>query len=198
MGIYLVSSSARDWFDADEEEGGRGAVGALLNEELGRRGLPPYTSVPEPAKLVRGSGQSFEEKLVPPMDGFSALCEAHLTQEEWELLCGWTVLVPISLDEPIVLPVASSYTDETVVVGAPQVLALAERLATAVGLPVDEIPEACDNLDLTYLFLDGPVKELAAARPGPWAEDLDAAFYVALYLRAAQHSLRRGCPMVYC
>ncbi|MCI3274244.1 hypothetical protein [Streptomyces cylindrosporus] len=198
MGIYLVSSTARDWFDDDEEEGGHGTVAALLNEELGRRGLPPYTSVPEPAEFVRGSGQSFEEKLVPPMDGFSALCEAHITQEEWELLCGWTVLVPISLDEPVVLPVGSSYTDETVVVGAPQVLALAERLATAVGLPVDEIPAACDNLDLTSLFLDGPVKELAAARPGPWAEDLDAAFYVALYLRAAQHSLRRGCPMVYC
>ncbi|MGI5460442.1 hypothetical protein ACQEWB_46200 [Streptomyces sp. CA-249302] len=198
MGIYLVSSNAQDWFDEDEEEGGRGAVAALLNEELGRRGLPPYTSVPEAAKLVRGSGQSFEEKLAPPMDGFGALCRAHLSQADWDLLCGWTVLVPLSLDEEIVLPVGSSYTDETVVVGAPQALALAERLAAAVELPVDEIPAACDNLDLTFWFLEGAAEKLAAVRPGPWAEDLDAAFYVALYLRAAQHSLRRGCPMVYC
>jgi hypothetical protein len=73
-----------------------------------------------------------------------------------------------------------------------------ERLTEAVRLPVDVIPAACDNLDLTNWFLDGAAKATAAARPGPWAEDLDAAFYVALYLRAAPHSLRRNCPIVYC
>ncbi|WP_405655119.1 hypothetical protein [Streptomyces sp. NBC_00019] len=35
------------------------------------------------------------------------------------------------------------------------------------------------------------------SRPFRRREDLDASFYVALYLRAAQHSLRRGCPIVY-
>jgi len=54
----------------------------------------------------------------------------------------------------------------------------------------------CDNLDLTMWFLDGPARELAARRDGLWTEDLEAAFYVAVYLRAAQHSLRRGCPVV--
>ncbi|GAA3810965.1 hypothetical protein GCM10022403_051000 [Streptomyces coacervatus] len=197
MGIYLVSVDAQEWFDEDEEEGGRGAVAAALDEELRRRGLPPYTSVPEEADFVRGSGLSFEEKLVPPMDGFAALCQEHLSREEEEVLCGWTLLVPLSLDKEIWLPVASAYTDATMVAGAPQVLGLAERLATAVALPVDEIPATNDNLDLTMWFLDGPAKELAATRPGPWSEDLDAAFYVAVYLRAAQHSLRRGCPVVY-
>lgn len=202
MGIYLVSVGAREWFDEDrddEDEACTGALAPALGVELSRRGLPPYTSVPEaPERMVRGAGMSFEEKLVPSMDGFEALCRRHLSPQECEVLMGWSVLVPFSLDEEIRLPVATAYTDTAVVAGAPQVLALAERLATAVDLPLDEIPAACDNLDLTMWFLDGPAKDTAAARPGPWGEDLDAAFYVALYLRAAQHSLRRGCPIVYC
>jgi hypothetical protein len=198
MGVYLVSVGAKDWFEGcgDEEEDGWAHVASALNGELGRRGLPPYDSVPEEAAFVRGSGQSFEEKLIPSMDGFVALCEAHLSPEEVAVLCGWSVLVPFPLDEPILLPVGSGYTDETLVAGAPQMLALAERLAEAVDLPA-ETPAMCDNLDLTTWFRDGPASELAASRPGPWSEDLDAAFYVALYLRAAQHSLRRGCPIVY-
>ncbi|QYX78697.1 hypothetical protein [Streptomyces akebiae] len=205
MGIYLVSVGAEDWFgegEGEDEEEGRGRVASALNEELRRRGLPAYESVPAatPARapLVRGSGLAFEEKLVLPMDGFVRLCEAHLTREELETLCGWTVLVPLSLEEDIRLEgVESAYTEETMVAGAPQVLALAERLAAAVELPTAEVPAMCDNLDLTLWFLDGAAKTLAATRPGPWAEDLDTAFYVALYLRAAQHSIRRGCPIVY-
>ncbi|UUU23627.1 hypothetical protein [Streptomyces sp. DSM 40750] len=204
MGIYLGSVGAEEWFggiegegaDHDEDEGGWGRVASALNEELGRRGLPAYESVPEEAEFVRGSGLAFEEKLVPPMDGFLRLCEAHLTREETETLCGWTVLVPLSLDEDIWLDVEAGYTDSTLVAGAPRVLALAERLAAVVELP-PETPQMCDNLDLTMWFLDGEAKELAASRPGPWADDLDTAFYVALFLRAAQHSIRRGCPIVY-
>lgn len=194
MGVYLVSVDVQEWFGEDED--GWGEVASGLNEELVRRGLPPYTSVPEETEFVRGSGQQFEEKLVPPMDGFLALCRARLSQEETEVLCGWSVLVPFSLDEEIWLPVESSYSDTTLVAGAPQVLALTERLAEAVALPA-EIPETCDNLDLTMWFLDGPAEKVAAHRSEPWSEDLDTAFYVALYLRAAQHSLRRGCPIVF-
>ncbi|MFG2937155.1 hypothetical protein [Streptomyces sp. NPDC048282] len=198
MGIYLVSVGAQEWCDGDGDEGGKGAVASALDAELRRRGLAPYESVPEAAAFVRGSGLSFEEKLVPTMAGFAALCREHLAPRETELLLGWSVLVPLSLGEEIRLPLHSAYDDETVVAGAPEILALAQRLATAVGLPVDVIPEACDNLDLTMWFLEGQAEETAAARPGPWGEDLDAAFYVALFLRAAQHSLRRGCPMTYC
>ncbi|MFB0631592.1 hypothetical protein [Streptomyces sp. AB3(2024)] len=194
MGIYLVSVGAEEWFG--EEEGDRGAVASALNRELKQRGLPPYLSVPEEAALVRGPGQSFEEKLVPSMAGFGELCEAHLSPEEAEFLCGWTVLVPVPLGEAIRLPVDAGREDESVIAGAPRVLALAERLAAAIGLPAD-IPVGCDNLDLTAWFLDGAAKEPAAIRPGPWKEDLGTAFYVALFLRAAQHSIRRGCPMVY-
>ncbi|MEH0423201.1 hypothetical protein [Streptomyces sp. B21-083] len=194
MGVYLVDVDAEGWFGEGEE--GRAETAAGLNAELARRGLPPYDSVPEAAGFVRGSGQSFEEKLVPSMDGFMALCEAHLSEAETDTLCGWTVLVPVSLDEEIKLPVESSYSDDTVIAGAPQVLAIAEKLATAVALP-PEVPEMCDNLDLTMWFLDGEAEKVAATAPGPWSEDLDATFYVALYLRAAQHSLRRGCPLLY-
>lgn len=202
MGIYLVSVGAQEWLDGGDDEheaeGGRGALASALNDELRRRGRAPYESVPEAAAFVRGSGLSFEEKLVPVMDGLAALCREHLSPREGELLLGWSVLVPFSLDEEIRLPVESAYTDDTVVAGAPEVLALAQRLAAVIGLPVEAIPEACDNLDLTMWFLEGQAKETAESRPGPWGEDLDTAFYVALYLRAAQHALRRGCPMTYC
>ncbi|NEB02698.1 hypothetical protein [Streptomyces sp. SID13726] len=196
MGIYLVSVAAQEWFDADEEEG-RGAVASGLNEELRSRGLPPYESVPEATEFDRGSGQRFEEKLVPSMQGFLELARARLAPGEPESLLDWSVLVPVPLDTEIELPVESPYSDTTVIAGAPKILGLAQQLAEAVRLPLDEIPETCDNLDLTFWFLEGDAERVAAARPGPWGEDLDTAFYVAVYLRAAQHSLRRGCPIVY-
>jgi len=194
MGIYLVDVGAEAWFGEGEE--GRAEIATGLNAELVRRGLPRYESVPVAAEFVRGSGRSFEEKLVPSMDTFIELCEGRLLDEDTETLCGWQVLVPVSLDEKIELPVESSYSDTTVIAGAPQVLAIAEKLAAELALP-PEVPEMCDNLDLTNWFLDGAAEELSATAPGLWSEHLDAAFYVALYLRAAQHSLRRGCPMTY-
>lgn len=194
MGIYLVSVGAAEWFGHDE--GSYGDVAAGLNEELVRRGLGPYTSVPEETPCVRGSGQAFEEKMSPSIYGFIELCKTRLSPEEMETMCDWTCLVPISLEEFVCLPVSSNHTDETVIAGAPQVAALAERLAAIIELP-PEIPQTSDNLDLTMWFLDGPAKELAQVRPGPWSADLDTAFYVAVYLQAARHSLRRGAPIVY-
>ncbi|WP_406094006.1 hypothetical protein [Streptomyces sp. NBC_01013] len=194
MGVYLVSVAADEWFG---EEDGWAELATPLNHELRQRGLPPYDSGSEATAVVHGSGQAFEEKLTYPMDGFEALCRRHLSEEDVETFCGWTVLVPFSLDEVIRLPVGSAYTESsTMVAGAPQVEATAERLARAIELP-GETPSPRENLDLTAWFRDGPAQELAAARPGPWSEDLGAAFYVALFLRAAQHSVRRGCPLTY-
>ncbi|MEU9202091.1 hypothetical protein [Streptomyces sp. NPDC048332] len=195
MGVYLVSVGAEEWFGEQE---GWGEIAAALNDDLRQRGLPPYESVPQEPDFVSGSGQAFEEKLSSSMNGFDALCEAHLSQEETETLSNWSVLVPFSLDEEIRLPIGSAYSESsTMVAGAPQVLAIAQRLAKAIELP-DETPAMCDNLELTMWFREGAAKELAAARPGPWSADLDAAFYVALFLRAAEHSVRRGCPIAYC
>ncbi|WP_329262997.1 hypothetical protein OG223_46730 [Streptomyces sp. NBC_01478] len=191
MGVYLIDVGAGEWLREDTGEGGMGAIAKGLDAELARRGLPPYAPGPE-----RDAAPGFEEKLSPSMEGFDALCRARLTPGERELIGDWSVLVPVSLDEEIRLPIGSAYTDETVIAGAPQVLALAERLAAALELP-GEIPEVTENLGLTFWFLEGEAEELAAARPGRWSEDLDTAFYVALYLRAAQHSLRQGCPITY-
>ncbi|KOU36271.1 MULTISPECIES: hypothetical protein [Actinomycetes] len=193
MGIYLVSVAAEDWFG--EEEGGWAEVASGLNAELRRRGLQPYEDVPPATAFVAGSGQAFEEKAAPSMTGFVALCERYLSREELEILCGWMVIVPVSLDEEVSLPVDSGYGEPTVVVGAPQVLLLAEKLAAAIDLP-PEIPATCDNLDLSKWFRSR-AKELAATRTGLWSTDLDTAFYVAVFLRAAQHSIRRRCPIVY-
>ncbi|WP_328789806.1 hypothetical protein [Streptomyces sp. NBC_00273] len=166
MGAYLVSVGADEWFG--EEEDGWGEVASALNAELRQRGLPPYVDVPPETDFAAGSGQA--------------------------VLCGWTVLVPIPLDEEIWLPIDSGYYESTMVAGAPQVLPLAEKLAAAIGLPA-ETPATCDNLDLSTWFCNR-AKELVTTRTGPWSTDLDAAFYVALFLRAAQHSIRRGCPIV--
>ncbi|MEU6622033.1 hypothetical protein ABZ926_14870 [Streptomyces litmocidini] len=164
---------------------------SMLNS--GGGACSPYENVPAETDFAPGSGQAFEEKLTPDMTGFLALCETHLSQEESEILCGWTVLVPFSLDEEIWLPIESD-DHESMVVGAPQVLPLAEQLAAAIELPA-ETPATCDNLDLSTWFRH-QAKELATTRTGPWTKDLDTAFYVALFLRAAQHSIRRGCPIV--
>ncbi|MEU5074528.1 hypothetical protein AB0G76_23645 [Streptomyces asoensis] len=187
MGVYLVSVAARDWSQPGED--GYGDVAAALDTELARRGLSPYEA--------RDAPGWFEEKVGPSMDGFLALCGTLLTDAELSALLDWSVLVPFALDEEIVLPVGTAYSGEdTAVAGAPRVLALAERLAAAIALPVDAIP-AGENLALSLWFLEGGAERTARVRPGTWAEDPDAAFYVALYLRAAQYSLRYGCPMTY-
>ncbi|MFH9548027.1 hypothetical protein ACIBAH_20010 [Streptomyces sp. NPDC051445] len=191
MGMYLVSVTAQDWSQPGED--GYGDVAAALNAELERRGLPAY----EPHDAVRDAPGWFEEKISPSMDGFTALCAAQLTDAELSALLDWAVLVPLPLEEEIVLPVATAYAgDETPVAGAPRVLALAGRLARVIGLPLDAIP-AGENLALSLWFMEGGVAKAAEERPGPWTKDLDAAFYVALYSRAAQYSLRYGCPMTY-
>lgn len=191
MGVYLVSVDAREWLG--RHEGGHGELAGALNEELRRRGQPPYL----PGESSRKAPGWFEEKMSPPMDGFAALCRAHLTRAEEDTLCGWSALVPLFLPEEIELPVGTAYSDETLVAGAPQVLALAERLAEILGLPLDAIPATGGNLELTFWFLEGEAARAAETSPGRWAEDLDTAFYVAVHLRAAQYALEHGCPMVY-
>ncbi|MFG3350240.1 hypothetical protein ACGF1Z_34920 [Streptomyces sp. NPDC048018] len=192
MGVYLVSVATQDWSRPGED--GYGDVAAALNTELKRRGLPPY----ELRQCAEGASGWFEEKVSPSMDGFVALCRTLLTDAELSVLLDWSLLIPLALEENIVLPVGTAYSgEETVVAGALRALALAERLAGAVELPVDAIPEG-KNLALSQWFLQGEADRTALSRPGPWAEDRDAAFYVALYLRATQYSLRHGCPMTYC
>ncbi|MFG2292078.1 hypothetical protein [Streptomyces sp. NPDC048603] len=189
MGIYLTSVAAEDW--TDPEEGGWAEVASALDAELAVRGLPPFEAARAPRR--------FEEKSVARAEGFGALCRRVLTEEEAERFGGWTVLVPVSLPERIRLPFETSYDDEAVLAGAPEVLGAAERLAAAVALPPEivEVPAEAGALGLTGWFLDGGAERSAAARPGPWSADLDTAFHVALYLSAARHSILHGCPLAY-
>ncbi|WP_405016711.1 hypothetical protein OHV05_06060 [Kitasatospora sp. NBC_00070] len=178
MGIYLVSTDPDDW--ADDEVLRPTAL--ALDAELARRGLAPFAFSP---------GRGFEEKLYRPLAGYDRLADA-LTPGQSPL--EWDLLLPVDLPEPFVLPVSSSYSDTTTVRGAGQVLATARTLAEALALPLAHIPADCGNLDLCAWF-DSPA---VSAHPGPWQDDLDTAFYAALYLRAAEHALREGCPMHYC
>ncbi|MFF1907564.1 hypothetical protein [Kitasatospora sp. NPDC058218] len=189
MGIYLVSVAADDWLDEEV----LGPVAEAVGRELSRRGLPPFVC-PEPVPFRSHSGTRFEEKLHRPIDGFDRLCRA-LPDDTHEALLGWEVLLPVDLDDSVVLPVGSAYNDPTTVGGARRALAAARRLADRLALPA-AIPRHCDNLELGAWF-DGPAAAEAATAPGPWSEDLDAAYYTALYLRAAEHALRRGCPVGY-
>jgi hypothetical protein len=68
-------------------------------------------------------------------------------------------------------------------------------LAAALGLPPD-VPRRSDNLDITDWFDEVETGNVATSG-GLWRDDLDAAFHVALYLRGAQFSIQRSCPMRY-
>ncbi|MFF1795636.1 hypothetical protein ACIF6L_20715 [Kitasatospora sp. NPDC086009] len=189
MGIYLVSVAADDW--RDEEV--LGPVAGAVDAELGRRGLAPFVC-PEPVRARRRPGTRFEEKLHRPIGSFDRLCRAR-SDDTHEALLGWEVLLPVDLADSVVLPARSEDDDPTTVGGARRALAAARRLADRLALPAG-IPEHCDGLDLGRWF-DGPAAVAAATAPGPWSEDLDAAYYTAVYLRAAEHALRRGCPVAY-
>ncbi|MER5864937.1 hypothetical protein [Kitasatospora sp. NPDC002040] len=179
MGTYLVNADPADWADDEVHR----PLAVALDAELTRRGLAPFAF---------DSDRSFEEKLYRPMASFNQLCDAvlppHLSLLDWELL------LPIALPEPLLLPVDSAYSDTTAVRGAGEVLTAARMVATALALPVDLLPARCPNLDLCAWF-DHPATD---GHPGPWQDDLDAAFYTALYLRAAEHALREGSPLLYC
>ncbi|GAA0271381.1 hypothetical protein GCM10010302_06200 [Streptomyces polychromogenes] len=194
MGIYLCSVDADAWSDDDV----LGPAARLLDGELVRRGLPRCTPPPA-AGLGQGSGSGtwFEEKMYRPMRTFEELCRAQPDGDECcEALLGWDLLIPVDFIGAITLPVSGPYSDTTTVHSAHRVLGAARGLASRLALP-PQVPSRCDNLDLGNWFGGPAAAEAAAAHPGPWTQDLDAAYYTALYLRAAEHSLRRQCPMNY-
>ncbi|KIQ64960.1 hypothetical protein TR51_12835 [Kitasatospora griseola] len=184
MGIHLVSADVEEWFG--------GAVAAALDEELARRGLPPQ--LPPTA-----SAASFEEKVMPPMGAFGALCREALAPEEAAGLLDWTELVPVPFDGVIELAVPSTHGDRTVVFSAHRLLPLAERPAAVLELPEDLRRSDARTMEVSSWFLDVTGEpDALAGRTGRWTRDLPAAFYAAMYLRAAQYCLRQGRPLTYC
>jgi hypothetical protein len=192
MGVYLVGAST---YYLDDDSCWP-AVFTALSAALQHRGVQTLIRVPEYVRLPRGSGREFEEKLIPPMTGFSALCSAELVSDDADVF-EWSLLVPIHFEGAIELPVQSSYSNTTTVRSAQRLLPVAQRLASVLEMPSD-LPEHCDNLQLTEFFMDrdedGPTE---TTQRGRWCDDLGTAFYVAMYLRAAEHSIRLNCPMFY-
>ncbi|GHB85082.1 hypothetical protein GCM10010347_65060 [Streptomyces cirratus] len=192
MGIYVCSVDADDWLDEDILR----PTAQALDAELSKRGL---ASCPPPAavQFVPQSGMSFEEKMYRPIQTFEDLCRAQSdAQDFYDALLGWDLLVSVDFEDCLTLPVPARYSENTTVLSAHRTLRAAKRLVVQLALP-PHVPHRCDNLDLGNWF-DSPAAAAAAvSHPGPWAEDLDAAYYAALYLRAAEHSLRRQCPINY-
>ncbi|MFJ6567708.1 hypothetical protein ACIQNU_09810 [Streptomyces sp. NPDC091292] len=89
---------------------------------------------------------------------------------------------------------SDEWSDEDILAPAARLLdpELAKRGLPPCPPPGPGVPRYCDNLGL---WLDEV--EAVTDPPGAWAQDLDAAFYTALYLRAAEHALRQRCPVNY-
>lgn len=192
MGVYLVSASTLDL----EDESCWPAVFTALAEELEELGVEAEIRIPAHAAHPRGSGYQFEEKLIPAMEGFSALCLKEFGAGDAAVF-DWDLLVPLDFEGVIELQVPSSYSDTTSVRSAQRLLPVARRMAESLGLP-DDLPVDCDNLQLTSYFLDLEEDEgSVGASGGRWREDPGTAFYAALFLRAAEHSLGQSCPMFY-
>jgi len=196
MGVYLVSASTYYFDDDSCWPAVFTELSAALRHRGIHRGMQSPVHIPDYVRLPRGSGHEFEEKLIPPMTGFSALCSAELVGDDADAF-DWSLLIPIDFEGAIELPVRSSYSNTTTVRSAQRMLPAAQRLASLLEMPAN-LPEQCDNLQLTEFFMDRDETEPTEATQGArWCDDPGTAFYVAMYLRAAEHSIHLNCPMFY-
>ncbi|MFD3538108.1 hypothetical protein ACFWUQ_01220 [Streptomyces sp. NPDC058662] len=196
MGIYLYAVGADDWSDEEVLR----PTALALDAELARRGWPAWAPAWEPAAgAAHAPEPGFSEKLNRPMDGFSRLCRAQPGgREDEDALLDWNVLVPLPFTGRLALPEDPVTGEEMTVRSAHRALAAAERLAAALALPAAAAAAAHRGaLGLTNWFAGPAVAEAAAARPGPWTGDLDAAYCTAVHLAAARYALRWNRPMHY-
>lgn len=137
----------------------------------------------------------FEERMYQLIQTFEGLCRAQPDgQDSYDALLGWDLLVPVDFEDFMSLPVLAPCSENTTVLSPHRTLKAAKRLAVQFALP-PHVPHRCDNLDLGNWFDSPATAEAVISHPGRWAEDLDAAYYTALYLRAAERSLWRQCPI---
>ncbi|MFD0719278.1 hypothetical protein [Streptomyces globosus] len=219
MGIHVVSVADEDWADSEI----RGPALAALPGELERRGLGRLPERPAalpgtaaaraagrgPGLLGRlglrrrpaargGPADRFREQADRPYGAFEALCRAQPDGSRlYDALLDWELLVPVDFTGVLELAVpAEPGGGGARVRSAHRAAEAARRLAAVLELP-DCVP--CDGgpLALTGWFAGGAAGRAAAAHPGPWQEAPDAAYYTALYLGAAEHSLRRGRVIAY-
>jgi hypothetical protein len=186
--LYLVNVDADDWHGED-----LGPVSTKLNLALAARGLPEYAG-PAATMLTFDDGdENFEEKIYRDGAGFSLMIERAVGADRATDLLHWDLLVPVAFDGRIVIPEPSPYNHATTVASTQRVLAVMTALALRIGLPWT-VPERSQNLEITTWFEDVESGAVTAA-DGPWRHDLDAAFHVAVQLRAAQFSMRWSCPI---
>jgi hypothetical protein len=107
----------------------------------------------------------------------------------------WSMIIPVAFDGLVELTVPSAYDTTTTIGSSFVVRAAMTTLAELVGLP-SLVPRRSDNLDITEWFdeVEAGTVDVPAGR---WCEDLNTAFYIAMFLRAAEFSIRRSCPMRY-
>lgn len=191
MGIYLVSVDADDWTNDELLV----AAQPELEKALISRGLDRYAGPPSGVPVPADEGDHFEEKLYRDMNSFEALCNEHLEGTALTDVLHWDMIIPVGFDGPIELPVASAYAETTTVCSAFRLLAAMQTLAAALELPQD-VPRRSDNLDITDWFDEIEAGNVSTS-DGPWRHSPDAAFYTAMYLRGAQFSIQRSCPMRY-
>lgn len=149
---------------------------------LAGRGLAPF--MPEP----RAAERTFEEKLIWSMDGFGELCERELSQEDIDAVLDWNILIPVEFDGSIALPVPSMHGDNTTVRSAHRAREVMRLLAARVDLP-PSVP--IDPADLALPTWFDPALQLDSRR----RDDPAIVFYAALFLHAAEYSLRHTCAI---
>ncbi|WP_327588514.1 hypothetical protein OHA25_16855 [Nonomuraea sp. NBC_00507] len=177
MGVYLSEVTFERWNSERFLK-----LGSALDFALADRGLAPF--MPEP----RTAERTFEEKLIWSMDGFGELCERELSQEDINAVLDWNILIPVEFDGPITLPVPSMYSDTTTVRSAHRAQEVMRLLAARVDLP-PSVPIDSTGLALTAWF--DPAQSLDSHR----RDDPTVVFYTALFLRAAEYSLRHTCAI---
>jgi hypothetical protein len=185
MGVYLVDVKADDWVGEQDLV----ALSAAVNSEFSRRGLPAYARPPGvPLEHVDVVG--FEEKLDRPTGTFVRLCGRHLGGTLSVDPIRWDVLIPVEFDGLITLPAPAPYS--TIICSSSGLMAAMQALALEIELPA-AVPIGTD-LDITTWFVEVEAGDRTAPA-GRWRRDLDESFYVALFLRGAEFSVRHSCPM---
>jgi hypothetical protein len=189
VGVYFVSVDADDWANGEMV-----AVRHELGAALQARGAANYDG-PPPVALAAGGNDDFEEKLTRPSGGFARLLDDRFSGTTLERILYWSMTIPVVFDEPIVLATPSVYQDTTIVGSSFALRTAMAELARAVDLP-GQVPHPHDSFDIGDWFYGVETGRIAAP-PGAWRNDLDTAFFIALFLRSSEYSIRRSCPMRY-
>lgn len=172
MGVYLSEVTFKQW------SGPLLRLGSALDFALAERNLPPY--MPEP----RFADKVFEEKLIPPMGEFGALCDQEL-QGDLRSCLDWDLLIPVDFDGAIELPMPSSYSETTTTRSAYQLLQAMRIMTRQIGFP-DDVPTEPTGMALSTWFTNATQPDGAANH---WKHDPAVVFYTAVFLRTAERAL---------